>query len=558
MTIGDFIVSKPKEVDPFFQEVALMKQLILEHTHRLDLLRELISNAGSQEVGAKNIHVTYFVHPQYGHTFEVSDDGCGMNFTNSPQMPGRLDRFLGLGLSAIAGLEADEFSWKGLGSKLAYQARRIEIETNSGRDAYSVVVNEPWRTIEDGKKPRPQVTEIPLSQGTPKGTTVRVFGHPPHIQREPFKFEEILDYLVHRTFVGFTRERREVDVPKITLTVQARTEDITFGFPELRDLPQPSPEGTVVVDPPIAVNRNLPGTNRNVNLVLKGFYTWDEHTFGLANVHMNTGLILSVKGIPYFALDLQKLGSGQLAVANPGVSKCCLVVECDSIQSEMNISRSGLVDSQLTEYFNKLVGDAIHEVEDSQRHRTFRLVPKRRKERKGAKELDKRKEHLEDPQQKWIFWQSNENTKPIRLLREPENETDTLAILWKLEALNALPFATFETLGYSGVGADLVVHFREDEASNPERYATMEVEHRFFNFKKHGHHIPQFPTVICWDINPKPKLSVKPTAKVFKFVVQLEETTLRIYAMKHMPGISVFSEEDLKRKQANKDWATNL
>jgi hypothetical protein len=58
MTIGDFFVTKGKDVDLFFQEVALMKQLILEHTHPLELLRELISNAGAQQIGAKNIHIT--------------------------------------------------------------------------------------------------------------------------------------------------------------------------------------------------------------------------------------------------------------------------------------------------------------------------------------------------------------------------------------------------------------------------------------------------------------------------------------------------------------------
>ena len=67
MPIGDFFVTKGKDVDPFFQEVALMKQLIKEQSHPLELLRELISNAGAHQVGAKSINVTYYVHPKYGH-----------------------------------------------------------------------------------------------------------------------------------------------------------------------------------------------------------------------------------------------------------------------------------------------------------------------------------------------------------------------------------------------------------------------------------------------------------------------------------------------------------
>lgn len=557
MTTGDFFVSRSREVDPFLHEVAVMKQLIQERSHPLELLRELISNSGAHEVGSSEIRITYFVHPEYGHTFEVSDDGCGMNFTDSSQLPGRLDRFLGLGLSSVAGLEADEFAWKGLGSKLAYQSRRIEIETFNGNVAYASIVNEPWETIEEGRKPKPTVSELGSEKGMTTGTKVKVYGHPPHRKGDPFTFEEIRDYLTHRTFVGLTKDREAP--PKVILTVQNRTEALEFGWPEFRRLPKEVPQGTVVLDPEIVVSKNVPGTNENVHLVLKGFYTWDDNDYGLDNVRYNTGMILSVKGIPYFGLDMRELGSGQLAVANPGVGKYCLVVECDAIHTVMNISRTGLVDSALTEHFKRLVGEAIVQVEDTQRHRDFRQVPKRRKEKTSAKELKSRKEELESPDQRWVYWAGEERgTEPLRLLREPMNETDTLAVLWKLEALGALPFTTFETLAYSGRGADLIVHFQEDESANSERFATFEAEYRFYNFKAHGHLIPQFPTVICWEVNPKPKLSVKKTGKGFKHVVQLEETTLRIFALKDMPGIFTANDEEFKRKKATEAWGENL
>lgn len=555
MALGDFFVSQTQNVDPFVHEVAIMKQLILERTHSLELLRELISNAGASQVGAKSIRITYYLHPMYGHVFEVADDGCGMNFTNDARIPGRLDRFLGLGLSAVAGLDADEFAWKGLGSKLSYHSRRVEIETFNGNKAYRAVVNEPWETIEAGKKPRPEVNEIAPPASGKTGTKVVVYGHPPH-RKDPFKFEEVYDYLVHRTFVGLSRHREAP--PSILLNVQGREEEIKFGFPELRDLPQEAPEGTVIIDPPITVTKNLPGKNQGVQVQIKGFYTWDEGKYNLADVHYNTGLILSVRGIPYFTLDMRELGSGQLAVANPGPTKCCVIVESDAIQSAMNISRSGLVDSDMTQLFKHLVSDAIKKVEDSDRHRAFRLIPKKRKDRKGASDLKERKQSLESPDQAWIYYQTKDMLKPVRLLRKPENETDTLAILWKLEALNALPFTTFETLSYSGTGADLIVHFQEDESSNPERFATMEAEYRFFNYRDHGHLIPQFPTVICWDINPQPKLPVAQTAKPYKYVVHLKETTLRIYTLSRIPGIFSATDEEMKRRLADQNWVGNL
>ena len=74
-----------------------------------------------------------------------------------------------------------------------------------------------------------------------------------------------------------------------------------------------------------------------------------------------------------------------------------------------------------------------------------------------------------------------------------------LCLLWKLEALNALPFKRFETLGHAGTGPDLIVHFQEDEQSNPERYVSVEVENKFYNYTLHGHKPSQYPRIICWE-----------------------------------------------------------
>jgi len=59
--LGDFIESKGQDVDLIIQEVSLMKQLIKETSHPLSLLRELISNSGSREVGATEIKIKYTV-----------------------------------------------------------------------------------------------------------------------------------------------------------------------------------------------------------------------------------------------------------------------------------------------------------------------------------------------------------------------------------------------------------------------------------------------------------------------------------------------------------------
>ncbi len=184
-TIGEGLKAKTaREVNPAFSEVAIFKQLIKERAHPLDLIRELLSNAGAEEVGATKIEIGY-TQDREGHIFDISDDGCGMNYTGNVDLPGRLDRFLGLGLSGIVGHRVDEFSWKGLGSKLSYQSRRVEIETCAGdpHQMYDVRVNEPWDTLDRNTVPKPRISEHPPQR---RGTRIRVIGHPPHQKGEPF------------------------------------------------------------------------------------------------------------------------------------------------------------------------------------------------------------------------------------------------------------------------------------------------------------------------------------------------------------------------------------
>ena len=533
-------ISESKEAEILVHEISLIKQLIKERAHPLDLLRELISNAASREVGAKNIKVRYYVHPEYGNVFEVSDDGCGMDFTGDINKPGRLDKFLGLGLSGIVGIESDEFSWKGLGSKLAFQSRKVEIKTWTGKGkVLHVVVEEPWEAIERGKKPRPKITEWEASSKDQRGTTITVYGHPPHWKDKTFNFDQIKDYLLHRAFVGYTKERE--NPPIIELSVFGKTERLNVGFPELKILKSEPSEGTVIIEP-ITVEKEHPDAKKKIKVTIKGFYTWDDKKYGLGDIHLNTGLIVSVNGIPYFSWNLRDLGSGQLGVANPGNSKCCLIVECDEIRDEMNISRTGLVDSAITDLFKETVKDLIRQIESTERHLKFRQIPKKRKEIKTAEEVKNRKEKLESKEQKWVYFR-NKSGEIVRLLRVPENETDTLAILWKLEALGGLPFKQFETLGYLGKGPDLIVHFQEDERSEPERYASFEVENIFWNYKPHGHIPSLYPTVICWDLGSKPKVRIEKTEKRFKFWARLSGISVRIYALKYIDSIFIGDDE---------------
>jgi hypothetical protein len=205
-----FEKARSKEVDLYFQEISLMRQIIRERVNALDLLRELIANAAAREVQASNIWVRCYPHPEDIYVFEVEDDGIGMDYSENPQAGyfARLNKFLSLGVSSIVGERSDEFSWKGLGSKLAFHSRRLEVVTYTGHGPVRrVEANAPWETISSGRKPKLTVYESEPTALQHRGTKVVVAGHPPDVRRD-YNFSQIKDYLLHRTFVGYTREER--------------------------------------------------------------------------------------------------------------------------------------------------------------------------------------------------------------------------------------------------------------------------------------------------------------------------------------------------------------
>ena len=56
---------------------------------------------------------------------------------------------------------------------------------------------------------------------------------------------------------------------------------------------------------------------------------------------------------------MQEYGVKTIYTARPGENKTCIVLECDSIQDVMNISRSGLIDSKKTLEFEKTNQEVI-------------------------------------------------------------------------------------------------------------------------------------------------------------------------------------------------------
>jgi len=531
--------------DPFIVESAIFLQLIKERSTPFDLVRELLSNAASKEVGAKTISIKYFEHPDDGHSFEVTDDGCGMDYAGDIKSPGRLDRFLNLGLSTIIGLQSDEFSWKGLGSKLAYQSHRVEIETWQGQgDAYRVNINEPWETLnQQRKKPKPYITKWPAGQNQKKGTTIRVFGHPPY-RTKPFSFDDLHYHLKHRTFAGFTKER--LNPPKIILRALGREEEIRVGFSILEHLKGNPPKGTVFVRD-LRIQSVIPGTNRAVNVLVKGLYTLDRKEFGLEDDRLNTGLVVSVLGIPYFSPELRRYAPGRALGIVPGPKNTCLIVECDELREELNISRSGLTDSDLTNAFELALKEALLKIAESEEFKEFSKIPEARKFSKDAVVLSARQQELQSPDQQWVWFQ-NKDGRWLLLHRKPENETDTLAVLWKLEMIEGgLPFAEFKTLEHSPEGADLICHLKEEENDAAKMYTIVEAKYLFYGIDKLGHHPGQTQSVVCWDFGKDKRIGIEQFGqKPWKFLQRQGDQMVIIYTISKMPRIKVATQRDMQ------------
>ncbi len=281
---------------------------------------------------------------------------------------------------------------------------------------------------------------------------------------------------------------------------------------------------------------------------LKGIVTWDPAQFDLRDENLNTGLILSSRGIPFFGLSLDEYGSRHLHKSQPGRTKVCLVAECDEVFSEMNISRSALIDSAVTLTFKHAVRQLIEHLESSLEYREFRKLRARNRVARQTAALAEDRSRIQSDEQKWVVLM-RPGTPPRVLMREPRNDAEAVAILSKLETLGALPFNKFQTVAVpDGPGApDLFVNFLEeaDGAAQPQ-LATFEAEDRFCSYR-HLKDIPTAcPNIICWDIQGRGRrVRLDKTGKKYKFILNAEQGQVPVYVMKLMDGLRVMSTREL-------------
>ena len=135
------------------------------------------------------------------------------------------------------------------------------------------------------------------------------------------------------------------------------------------------------------------------------------------------------------------------------------------------------------------------------------MEKKRREDEKTkGKFLNERKASLNAPSQEYVCVRRPDGQLTV-LHRKPENESDTLAVFWKLEALERTPFGQFLSLEHTNQrGIDVIATFQESEDSQLRIMEAVEFEYRFENYLAHGHNPKQTSVVICWEVRDSAKL----------------------------------------------------
>lgn len=546
-----------KEMDIIINEIDLAKKVIKEITNPLDLLRELISNSCAKEVEATKIEIVVYLDPNIGQVFKVIDNGKGMDYTGDKANMRRLDRFLNFGFSGSAGLPNDEFGYHGLGSKIAYRSTQLIIETvyRENKTRSYVILDEPWKTIEKlGKVPKPKYQDHKECD-EPSGTTIEVKGFLV-ANKKNYSFEDLEDYICHRTFVGFTKKRD--NPPQIVLKTGVNSNIINIGFSVFKKISeagfnleqinnfQTADNGTTVFVN-LNINKNLNGKNYGITLHVKGVYTMPENNekYGL-NSKLGRGLIVSVKGIPYFKLDFGDFCDGGI-YTSPGEKNLCLVCECDELSENMNIARDGCTaDAEgIVELFYETLKDQINKINNSQEYIKFKNIWREVVEVTSAEGIEKTMAGLQQDEYGWIYFKDNRDV-PLHII--PRTELDTLAILWKLEGSGKLTkiFKKFITLAATGGrGTDLVVGFKETD-KDPSKHIPIEVK---LNLKSKMNHSPkQTPIIICWDLGSKKIkyqdeiVDIQSSNLRYKYTAIIQGTPLTIYVLKEMIDIIEISK----------------
>jgi len=80
----------------------------------------------------------------------------------------------------------------------------------------------------------------------------------------------------------------------------------------------------------------------------------------------------------------------------------------------MNISRSDLVDSAISELFRSAVKEIIQDLESEPVYSAFRRYQREQKQLKIAKDICKHQQNLESEDQEWVYFRETETSEALK------------------------------------------------------------------------------------------------------------------------------------------------
>ena len=175
-----FVITPKVDATQEFIEIAN------DFSNPLDLVREAISN--SYDAGASEIKIIFDMVKQFGESIlkiTLKDNGAGMSSTE-------LQNFFDLGNSSRRGDERT-IGEKGHGTKVYFNSRKIEVIASTGADAYSAVMDEPFRKMHNREIPTVKVNKIDAST-VDKGTQITIYGYNNN-RRDKFTHKILKDYI---------------------------------------------------------------------------------------------------------------------------------------------------------------------------------------------------------------------------------------------------------------------------------------------------------------------------------------------------------------------------
>lgn len=190
------------------------------------------------------------------------------------------------------------------------------------------------------------------------------------------------------------------------------------------------------------------------------------------------GLTYVWKGIPYFNLDFNHYKPEGFDLY---YRFCRFVVECDDIDTD--IARSRIVSDGVREpLFTTALRECFRNVTNTDAYKEWVRHRRELKRKDLGVSLNQRKDALLSREQKWVFYQGE------LIHKEPDNEQDVRALLWKLEGLKALPFHYLKTLEHTAQkGIDIIAEYQEKDFSEKKLFQTIEVEHMLESYSDHDH-----------------------------------------------------------------------